>query len=45
MKSRCTYEKPMYNDRIGIDKTQYNQLLEWVKNWIEEDQNRVDDYA
>ena len=39
------YEKPMYNERIGIDETQYNQLLEWVKNWIEEDQNRVDDYA
>ena len=39
------YEKPMYNKRIGIDETQYNQLLEWVKNWIEEDQNRVDDYA
>lgn len=39
------YEKPMYNDRIGIDETQYNQLLEWVKNWIEEDQNRVDDYT
>lgn len=39
------YEKPMYNDHIGIDETQYSQLLEWVKNWIEEDQNRVDDYA
>lgn len=39
------YEKPMYNERIGIDETQYNQLLEWVKNWIEEDQNRVNDYA
>ena len=39
------YEKPMYNNHIGIDETQYSQLLEWVKNWIEEDQNRVDDYA
>lgn len=39
------YEKPMYNNHIGIDKTRYDQLLEWVKNWIEEDQNRVDDYT